>query len=206
MSDQYRTMKFLLQIFVSSTISLASFAQADTAFVNDVKRFQADLVTEYSDPKTTPLNTEAKKEFKGVHFYAIDKAYKVEAMFKRTAEEKIFSMKTSGSTTKDYVKYGEATFTLKGKEYKLNVYQSIDLAKQRKYRDYLFIPFRDLTSGKETYGGGRYIDLTIPSDSTLVINFNKAYHPYCAYTEGYNCPIPPRENTLSVKIEAGVKY
>ena len=93
-----------------------------------------------------------------------------------------------------------------GKEYKLNVYQSIDLLKDRKYRNYLFIPFRDATSGKETYGGGRYIELTIPRADTIMINFNLAYHPYCAYTEGYNCPIPPRENYLPVKIEAGVRF
>ncbi len=181
-------------------------AQTDTAFANDMKRFQDDLVNEYRNPATSPLSGEAKKEFKGIHFFSVNKAYNVTAKFVRTADEKIFSMKTSGAITKDYVKYGEAIFNLKGKEYKLNIYQSIDLAKQRKYRDYLFIPFRDSTSGKETYGGGRYIDLLIPQGDSIVINFNKAYHPYCAYTEGYNCPIPPRENTLAAKIEAGVKY
>src|SRR6266498_1824731 len=90
-------------------------------------------------------------------------------------------MPTSGKIKKDYVKYGEVLFSLKKKQYKLSVYQSIDLLKNRKYRGYLFIPFRDATSGKETYGGGRYIDLTIPKTDTLIINFNFAYHPYCAY-------------------------
>lgn len=199
-------MKFVFALILLSFIGLSSFAQADTAFVNDVKRFQDELVSEYTNPKTTPLQGDSKKEFKGIHFFPVDETYNVKAKFVRTPDEKIFSMKTSGALTKDYVKYGEATFILKGKEYKLNIYQSIDLAKQRKYRDYLFIPFRDATSAKETYGGGRYIDLLIPQGDTIVINFNKAYHPYCAYTEGYNCPIPPRENTLAVKIEAGVRY
>ena len=92
------------------------------------------------------------------------------------------------------------------KEYKLNVYQSQELLKSAEYKDYLFIPFTDATSGNETYEGGRYIDLTIPTSDHALINFNKAYHPYCAYTDGYNCPVPPQENTLPIKIEAGVRF
>ena len=74
----------------------------------------------------------------------------VTAKFVRTPNEKIFEMPTSGKTQKLYVKYAEAQFTLKGNDYKLSIYQSIELAKNRNYRDYLFIPFRDATSGKET--------------------------------------------------------
>jgi uncharacterized protein (DUF1684 family) len=181
-------------------------AQSDTAVLNDIKRFQKELNEEYTNKSTTPLSAAAKKEFKGIHFFPVSTQYVVTAKFTRTANEKVFEMPTSGKETKQYVKYGEVTFTIKDKEYKLGVYQSISLSSQRQYRDYLFIPFRDATSGKETYGGGRYIDLTIPQTNTVVINFNKAYQPYCAYTEGYNCPIPPRENYVPVKIEAGVKY
>jgi uncharacterized protein (DUF1684 family) len=76
------------------------------------------------------------------------------------------------------------------------------------YKDHLFLPFTDLTSGEETYTAGRYIDLSFEDiiDNKVVIDFNKAYNPYCAYVSGkYNCPIPPRENTLSVAILAGEK-
>jgi uncharacterized protein (DUF1684 family) len=184
--------------------SVASTAQ-DSSLLKDIKQFREELANEYSNAATSPLTQEAKKTFKGIHFYPVNLQYVVKAKFVRTPNEKIFEMPTSGSITKSYVKYGEAQFELNGKRHTLNIYQSIDLAKQRKYRDYLFIPFRDATSGKETYGGGRYIDLTIPPGDTVIINFNLAYHPYCAYTDGYNCPIPPRENTLPIKIEAGVK-
>jgi len=194
---------FLLAVVV---ISGKSLAQQDSAMLGDINRFQQELVKEYADSATTPLNAEAKKEFKGIHFYPVNMDYVVKAAFKRTPKEKIFEMPTSGKITKQYVKYGEVNFTLMGTAYKLSVYQSIALASQRKYRNFLFIPFRDATSGKDTYGGGRYIDLTIPQTDTIVINFNKAYHPYCAYTEGFNCPIPPGENYLPVKIEAGVKF
>ena len=78
---------------------------------------------------------------------------------------------------------------------------------QEKYKDYLFIPFGDATSGLTSYGGGRYMDFTLADikDNTLVIDFNKAYNPYCAYTIGYNCPIPPKENLLTEAINAGEK-
>lgn len=199
-------MKKISLIVCSLFLVTAVFAQKDTAVLNDISRFQKELLHEYANDATSPLSADAKKKFKGIHFFPVDVQYVVTAKFTRTEGEKVFEMPTSGSISKQYVKFGEARFTIQQKEYKLNVYQSISLASQRQYRDYLFIPFRDATSGKETYGGGRYIDITIPQTNTVVINFNKAYQPYCAYTEGYNCPIPPRENFVPVKIEAGVKY
>ncbi|MEI9956742.1 MAG: DUF1684 domain-containing protein [Ferruginibacter sp.] len=89
----------------------------------------------------------------------------------------------------------------------LTVYQSKSLTKNDQYKDYLFIPFTDATSGDESYGSGRYIDIltTDIKNNTVTIDFNKAYNPYCAYTTGYNCPIPPRENYLIVAVKAGEK-
>ena len=200
-------MKQAIILFLSVFILNFSFAQKDSADLGkEIKRFQDDLNKEYKNAETSPLPKEKREGFPGINFFPVDLNYVVTAKFVRTADERIFAMPTTGNTTKRYVKYGEAQFSLKGKKYKLSIYQSIDLAMQRKYRDYLFIPFRDATSGKETYGGGRYIDLIIPHSDTLIIDFNKAYHPYCAYTEGYNCPIPPRENYLPVKVEAGVRF
>jgi hypothetical protein len=103
------------------------------------------------------------------------------------------------------VKYGIVTFNLKRNAYRLNVYQNQDLMKKEGYEDYLFLPFLDDTNGEESYGGGRYIDLRIPEGDEVVIDFNKAYNPYCAYNEKYSCPIVPRENYLDLKVEAGVK-
>jgi len=200
-------MKKFFILSVSVLVIHFSYAQKDsTALVKEIINFQQELNKEYKNPETSPLPKEAREAFTEHKFFPIDLQYVVTAKFKRTPNEKIFMMPTSGTEKKMYVKYGEALFTLMGKEYTLSLYQSIDLAKQRKYRDYLFIPFRDATSGKETYGGGRYLDLTIPQGDSLVIDFNKAYHPYCAYTEGFNCPIPPRENYLPIKIEAGIRF
>jgi len=200
-------MKRLIIFFLAFFVLRTSYAQKDSAaLVREIVLFEENLNKEYKDPETSPLSKKEKEAFKGINFFPVNLEYVATAKFVRTPDEKIFGMPTSGNIKKSYVKYGEAQFTLMDKEYKLNVYQSIDLLKDRKYRDYLFIPFRDATSGKETYGGGRYIDLAIPRADTITINFNLAYHPYCAYTEGYNCPIPPRENYLPVKIEAGVRF
>ena len=79
------------------------------------------------------------------------------------------------------------------------------LRKEEGFEDYLFIPFRDGTSRIETYGGGRYLDVRIPDGKELLIDFNLAYNPYCAYSHRYSCPIPPVVNTLDVKIIAGEK-
>jgi uncharacterized protein (DUF1684 family) len=107
-----------------------------------------------------------------------------------------------------YRVYGKVHFKIEDSAITLSLYQSQDLMQMDKYRDHLFIPFTDGTSGVESYEGGRYFDLTINDikDSTLVIDFNKAYNPYCAYVSNvYNCPIPPRENRLTVAIRAGEK-
>lgn len=188
-------------------VFVSAFAQNDSStLIKAIKQFHDDLNKEYKSAETSPLPKEKREKFGGINFFPVDLDYVVTAKFVRTPNEKIFAMPTSGNSAKQFVKYGEAAFELKGRQYKLSIYQSVELAMQRKYRDYLFIPFRDATSGKETYGGGRYIDLTIPRNDSVIINFNLAYHPYCAYTEGYKCPIPPRENYLPVKIEAGVRF
>ncbi len=199
-------MKKLLVIVVIIFIGKIALCQADTSVINDTKRFQSELKTEYDDPYHTPLSAKAKKTFKGIHFYPFNAKYVVNARFVRTPNEKPFQMSTSSGMRKTYVKYAEVFFAIDKKEYKLSVYQSQDLLKSEEYKDYLFIPFTDATSGNETYEGGRYIDLTVTNADHILINFNKAYHPYCAYTDGYNCPVPPQQNTLPIKIEAGVKF
>ena len=199
-------MKRFLFASVFVCISCLCFSQTDTAVVNDTKRFQNGLVAEYADAKESPLSAKAKKTFKGIHFFPFNAKYVVNAKFVRTPHEKPFQMSTSSGMRKTYIKYAEVFFMIDGKQYKLNVYQSQELLQSADYKDYLFIPFTDVTSGNETYEGGRYIDLTMPKSNQVLINFNEAYHPYCAYTDGYNCPVPPQENTLPIKIEAGVRF
>ena len=141
-------------------------------------------------------------------FFPVDEKYKITALFEKKNDSKWFSMETSGSTRKIFRVYGLLRLVINDTAIKMNIYQSQNLLNSDEYKDQLFLPFTDLTSGEETYGAGRYIDLVIGDivDNKLVIDFNKAYNPYCAYVSGkYNCPIPPKENDLPVAILAGEK-
>lgn len=167
--------------------------------------FQKELNTEYTDSVKSPLLKKDLKTFKALDFYPINEKFFVNAKFVRTPDEKPFEMPTTTSRKPMYVKYGEAHFSIDGKKFKVNLYQSLDLKKIEEYKDALFLPFTDLTSGVDSYGGGKYIDLKIPQGTTITIDFNRAYNPYCAYNHKYSCPIPPQENDLAIEIRAGVK-
>ena len=189
-----KLLSFLLLMYVSLAMS------QETA-----EEFQANLNKEFANREESPLTDEDFKVFQSLEFYTIDEKFIVEAKFVRTPKEKVFKMKTSTTRLPEYKKYGELLFQIDGKSFKLNVYQNIELSKKEGYEDYLFLPFSDLTCGKESYIGGRYIDMRIPKTKTVTIDFNKAYNPYCAYNHKYSCPIVPLENDLPIEILAGVK-
>lgn len=172
---------------------------------NEVKKFQSKINLEYADAKTSPLMAEDLKGFKTLDFFPTSGKYFVVAKFEKAQDEKVFEMKTTGTRTPKYIKYGTLYFTIDGVDLKLNVYRNIELSKTKEYKDHLFLPFSDLTSGKESYIGGRYIDLKIPKGNTIAVDFNQAYNPYCAYNHKYSCPLVPLENDLKVEIKAGVK-
>jgi uncharacterized protein len=140
-----------------------------------------------------------------LHFYDINQHYCVRATFQKTFDAIGFDMITSSGKKRLYYKYGMLTFKLGDSTLHLFVYQSDALMKTEKYKDFLFIPFGDATTGIDSYGGGRYIDIAIQDikDNKVLLDFNKAYNPYCAYTAGYNCPLPPMENLLKIAIRAG---
>jgi uncharacterized protein (DUF1684 family) len=192
----------LLLLFVFPAIL---FAQKNDAWKADVREYQQEANNHFANPETSILEQEDLKRFKGLKFYAINPDFRVQAAFTRTPDEKPFKMPTSTKRKPMYVKYGELRFTLKLQDFVLNVYKSMDSFDDPEYKDYLFLPFTDLTSGDGSYGGGRYIDLFIPEGNTIELDFNKAYNPYCAYSSNYSCPIPPRANDLKIRIEAGVK-
>ncbi len=190
--------KLLIFLFCSAM----AFAQKDLA---SAEKFQSELNQSYADSLKSPLMKEDLKHFQGLDFFSLNEKFIVEATFIRTKKEKPFGMKTTTSRTPLYKKYGELHFEIDGKALKLNVYQNVDLNKKPGYEDYLFLPFSDLTCGKESYIGGRYVDMRIQKGKTWTIDFNKAYNPYCAYNYEYSCPIVPLENDLDIEILAGVK-
>jgi len=185
-------------------LSLGNFAFSQS-YINEIIEFQKEMNSEYADSIKSPLLASDRMKFSELSFFPVDSNYKFIAKFIRTPYELPFPMKTTTSRAPLYVKYGEAVFVLNNDSCKLNIYQNINLIEKQGFEDYLFLPFTDLTNGNESYGGGRYIDLKKPDSETIVIDFNKAYNPYCAYNSKYSCPIPPAENFINHEIRAGVK-
>jgi len=177
----------------------------DSTTIKKILSFQEELNKDFSSEEESPLTSKDFKTFKELDFFDIDTAYSVFAKFVRTPYETPFVMKTTTNREPIYVKYGEAHFVLQEKEWVLNIYQSQGLKTQPEYEDYLFLPFTDLTNGETSYGGGRFIDLKVPNGDMILIDFNMAYNPYCAYSARYSCPIPPEENHLELEIPVGVK-
>lgn len=166
-------------------------------YISDIQTFQKKYVTTHEVVKG--------KDKKYFRFFAIDSNYRVNGSFEKIKDTIGFTMKTSGNTLQHYFKYGRISFTIRDTTLHLFVYQSKNLMKTKEYADYLFVPFTDLTTGDESYGSGRYIEFTISQiiNNTISIDFNKAYNPYCAYVTGYRCPVPPKENFLTIAIKAG---
>lgn len=169
-----------------------------------ILQFQANLNEEFKNPESSPLPDRYRKNFKSLEFFEPDSNYVVKAKLVLTPEALPFLMPTTTDRKSEEIVYGIVHFKLNGKEHKLEVYQNTELMLQEAYKDYLFLPFTDETNGAETYEGGRYIDLSIPVGDTIVIDFNKAYNPYCVYNKKYSCPIVPSVNAMNTKVLAGV--
>ena len=148
------------------------------------------------------------KDKERMSFFPVNEKYRLTCKFERTPNSQWFRMESSGPVKRNYRVYGLIHFRINDTPVTLNIYQSQDLMTSKEYKDHLFIPFTDATTGEETYESGRYIDLDIKDivGDTYAIDFNRAYNPYCAYVSGkFNCPIPPAENRLIVAIRAGEK-
>jgi uncharacterized protein (DUF1684 family) len=196
-------MKYFLLLMITFC-TLTSCAQNKETIIGETE-FQKTLNAEFKDVTKSPLISKDLKEFESLDFFAFDESFIVKAHLTLTPNSAYVKMPTTTVRISEERVYGILTFNLQGKTYKLNVYQNKYLQLQKGYEDYLFLPFIDNTNGETTYGGGRYLDLRIPKNDTVLLDLNKAYNPYCAYNPKYSCPIVPIENTLDLKVEAGVK-
>jgi len=157
----------------------------------------------FKSHQRSPLLPQDKKNFNGLKYYPFDPQYvfsgEIERFNFHINNPKYYAtFLTNKGTNKRYIRYGKFHFQLAGKEYTIEIYKSI-------LSDTLFIPFKDKTNEKETYEGGRYIDAEILPDYKMVLDFNMAYQPSCAYNEKFVCALPPRENMLDIDIQAGEK-
>jgi uncharacterized protein (DUF1684 family) len=198
---------FLLFVILIAAAAARSVPAQDFYGTTDLKVFRDGRDHEMRDPTETALRDEDRANFAGLKYFDTDKKYRLMAkVIKQPSDQKI-NFETSSGRVKTYLRYGVAEFKLGGRKHRLAVYLGIPGPKPDQYDDLLFVPFKDGTSGKETYGAGRYLSIWLPKrGDKVLLDFNMAYNPSCAYgTSRFSCPVPPRENRLAVEIRAGEK-
>jgi uncharacterized protein len=163
----------------------------------ELKRFREGKDHVFAHDSHSPLTKEQRHDFKGLVYFAENPQLVIHATVDRNVEAGDVPMGTSGGEEQIYQRYGVVRFKVDGEPAQLTLYSSED-------SDELFVPFRDTTSGKETYGAGRYLEVHAHGDD-VAIDFNYAYNPNCAYDPSWSCPLPPIENWLKVPIRAGEK-
>lgn len=169
-------------------------------YLIEMKNYRTKLVEMLKFDPESPVPDSLKSQFEGPEYFEIHKAWRVTSRFEKNPVFQRYKMPRTDGKEDIYIIAGWCHFKISGQKYKLTAYQPN--AKDSKS---FFIPFRDATTGKETYGGGRYMDTRL-TENKVLLDFNKAYNPYCVYDYlGYACPFPPEENTLSIAVTAGEK-
>ena len=184
-------------------VSCTQNSQEKNNHKTQVELFRKQKDEEYKIPEKTMLTEELMKDFVGLKYFPIDYKYKIKAQLIKLEDLPKIEIKTSTGKILNYMIFGKLKFSIDNKPYELSVYQSARLNGSNKKKGVLFVPFTDLTSGQETYGGGRYLVLDIPEGNEINIDFNMAYNPFCVYNPEHSCPIPPSENHLQIKIPVG---
>lgn len=197
-----------LKLIILAGIALVLFYFVkDTIFNDDnyikpllQERTNKDLA--FRNPENSPLTEEGRMAFKKLSYYAPNLGYRIRADVQELPKQDTVQMKMNNGTAESYLRYAVATFELEGQPQRLILFKRLSGEKQ----DELFVPFTDKTNGFETYGGGRYLDVPFKEDAkTVLLDFNRAYSPYCNYNPDYVCPVPPRDNRLAVAIPVGEK-
>ncbi len=200
-------MRFLfLSVILLCLFSFEPINAQNVSYIEEIQAYRKEQNAEFLNPSKSPLTAQERKEFKGHDFFPIDEDYKVQARFEPTPDSKPFPLNTSKGTTQLYKRIGILHFELKGKPYTLEAYLQIQRFTIPGQKTYVFLPLIDATTGESTYDAGRYLHYEgIPEGTDWVIDFNKLYNPYCAYSDKYECPMVPEPNHLPIAVEAGVK-
>lgn len=168
----------------------------------EIEAYRKEYKAAFLNEEHTPLK---KKDLKYLNFYTPDINYRIVAKVVLTPDAEPVNFATSSNILVSLVPYAKAILRIHRHDDTLTLYRSLEHINHPVLKDYLFLPFKDNTSGYSTYGGGRYIDLKMGDiqNNEVIIDFNKAYNPYCAFSDGYSCPVPPAENFIRYNIEAG---
>ncbi len=200
-------MKLSKVIPVIIVVAIAGFiyyslqgSQSGEGYINEIEQYREEknkLMTNEGAPFAGSSN------FVGLVYYDIDPAFRISAGLTNIKDKKVRILSTNDGSENKYLEYAYADFAIEGIKCRLLI---LEVMEQGPNRGSLFLAFADETSANETYGAGRYLDIKkVPGSSSVLLDFNKAYNPYCAYVDNFSCPFPPRENILKVAIKAGEK-
>lgn len=194
-------------IILSIVYTLQGSEEGELSYVEQVeedRKAKEELLTDPSEE--SPLTAEQLASFQGLNYYPPKKEYKIRGKLEKAPIKSTIRINTSKGEERNYLNYGKVVFKLNGQEHSLTVLKPINAFKVGVPESYLFLAFTDETSGFDTYGAGRYLELEEAENTNeLTLDFNYAYNPYCAYNDEFDCPFPPKGNHLAVKVEAGEK-
>jgi len=174
----------------------------ESAYIDQIQEQRVEKDWFFKNHAESPLPLDKRMSFKGLKYYPIDPSLRFHVPLQEHTEKTTIHVEDSKGGTQSYLRWGQFTVEIEGQKVTLQAYKS------HPSEPNIWVPFRDTTNGKETYGAGRYIDLNIQrdiDDGRWILDFNTAYNPFCAYSENYICPFIPPENWLKVPIKAGEK-
>ena len=192
-------MRRLAAIVLAAFASAAVGCSAPPSYPEEIGAHRAEIDAFMRGASESPIPAARRAAFQALPYYPIDEQYRVPAALRVARSDEIIEMSTSTGKPRRMRRIGTLAFTLKGQPLTLTAFAEADDTALRR----LFVPFGDLTSGMDTYQGGRYLDLDLKGSGVYELDFNRAYHPYCVFNPEYECPVPPRENRLKVPILAG---
>jgi uncharacterized protein (DUF1684 family) len=184
-----------------SVLLLAAACSEALPYPETIARLRAEKDEFMRSSDQSPVPADKRSGFPALPYFPIDEQYRVPAALKVAPTEQIIELSTSTGVPRRMRRIGSLAFTLKGEQLTLTAFSDVDDEQLRR----LFVPFGDLTSGTETYQGGRYLDLDRTASGVYDLDFNRAYNPFCVFDARYECPLPPRENRLKIPIRAGEK-
>ena len=178
---------------------------SDETNVKEIEAIRREKDHFFKEDRESPIPHRLRTQFSGLAYFPVDPRYTVRARLMRDPNPQRVVLETSKGIPRDMIRIGIFEFEVEGTMQRLATFKAVPQPGHHHEDRSLFVPFRDATSGKETYGAARYLDIDEQPTDEYVLDFNLAYNPYCAYSDDYVCPFPPRENWLAVPIRAGEK-
>ena len=179
--------------------------ESEATYIKEIGAFRREKDHFFGQDLESPVPASLRPQFTGLAYFPADPKHRVRATLVRDPNPQRVVMATSKGVPRDMIRVGFFEFDLDGTKLRLAAFKSVPPPGHHHEDRSLFVPFRDATSGKETYGAARYLDIEERPADEYMLDFNLAYNPYCAYSDDYVCPFPPRENWLAVPIRAGEK-